>query len=61
MEREKIEYILEGEGYNKFEIADMIGEGIFNNLDPDDSEDIESDVIDIAKEWYSVNKLLNNK
>lgn len=60
MEREKLEYILEGEGYNKFEIADMIGEGIFNNIDPDESEDFESDVIDTAKEWYDINKILHN-
>lgn len=60
MEREKLEYILEGEGYNKFEIADMIGDGIFNNIDPDENEDFESDIIDTAKEWYNVNKLLNN-
>lgn len=60
MEREKIGYILEGEGYNKIEIADMIGEGIFNNIDPDESEDFESDVIDTAKEWYDANKLIYN-
>lgn len=38
----------------------MIGEGIFNNIDPDESEDFESDVIDTAKEWYDINKILHN-
>lgn len=57
MKNENIKNILNGEGYNDFQIDEMVSDGIFNDIDSDD-DNLEQKVIDNANELYQVHELL---